>query len=296
MAYDTEGYGKVANPFWDLPEEGGGGSSDIPTPARPGQMLISKFNQWQSGLVEDWKDIFDMISEETNLYSSDSEDVGKVFTKYGASTRDIGWVKAQAAYTDYSNASSGLSATTVQAAIDELAQGSGGGGGTTEVTLFDGDVEAVSGSTGYFQKEILLADRIELCDGVHAKYKTLTIEASYVRSRPEDEKTESVNVSRTFDLERLLIGDAQTYTDPQYDTDDTAHVVLRNDDLVERIGGEKYLLTNIQINQTGTDPANSIYTGKLFRVTFQYYTFNNGSTEYLPLPKEQKVRVKITVK
>ena len=171
-----------------------------------------------------------------------------------------------------------------------------GGGGTSEVTLFDGDVEADSGTTGYFVKEILLADRIELCQGVHAKYKTLTFEASYVRSRPQDEKTETVNFSRTFDLERLLIGDAQTYNDPQYDTDDTAHVVLRNDELVERSGGEKYLMTTLQINQNGTDPANDTYTGKLFRITFSYYTINNGNTEYLSLPKEQKVRVKITAK
>ena len=273
------------------------GGSDIPELTGVGKMLATHFNSDNQPEMY-WEDIYNMIGANTNLYSTDESDVGKVFTKYGSGSKNIGWVNAQASYTEYLNNISGLSATNVQMALDEVAGmiSGGGGGGTTEVTLFDGDVEAVSGSTGYFQKEILLADRIELCEGVHAKYKTLTIEASYVRVRPEDEKTESVNVSRTFDLERLLIGDAQTYNDPQYDTDDTAHVVLRNDDLVERLGNERYLLTTIQINQNGTDPANNVYTGKFFRVTFQYYTFNNGSTEYLPLPKEQKVRVKITVK
>ena len=50
-----------------------------------------------------------------------SSDVGKVLTKYGDNANQYGWVNAQAAYTDYSNTSSGLSANTVQGAIDELA-------------------------------------------------------------------------------------------------------------------------------------------------------------------------------
>ena len=50
-----------------------------------------------------------------------SSDVGKVLTKYGDNANQYGWVNAQAAYTDYSNSQSGLSAQTVQAAIDELA-------------------------------------------------------------------------------------------------------------------------------------------------------------------------------
>lgn len=49
-----------------------------------------------------------------------SSDVGKVLTKYGDNANQYGWVNAQAAYTDYSNTSSGLSANTVQGAIDEL--------------------------------------------------------------------------------------------------------------------------------------------------------------------------------
>ena len=50
-----------------------------------------------------------------------SSDVGKVLTKYGDSANQYGWVNAQASYTDYSNSQSGLSANTVQGAIDELA-------------------------------------------------------------------------------------------------------------------------------------------------------------------------------
>lgn len=50
-----------------------------------------------------------------------SSDVGKVLTKYGDNANQYGWVNAQAAYTDYSNSQSGLSANTVQGAIDELA-------------------------------------------------------------------------------------------------------------------------------------------------------------------------------
>ena len=49
-----------------------------------------------------------------------SSDVGKVLTKYGDNANQYGWVNAQATYTDYSNSQSGLSAQTVQAAIDEL--------------------------------------------------------------------------------------------------------------------------------------------------------------------------------
>lgn len=50
-----------------------------------------------------------------------SSDVGKVLTKYGDNASQYGWVNAQAAYTDYSNSNSGLSANTVQGAIDEVA-------------------------------------------------------------------------------------------------------------------------------------------------------------------------------
>lgn len=49
-----------------------------------------------------------------------SSDVGKVLTKYGDSANQYGWVNAQASYTDYSNSQSGLSAQTVQAAVDEV--------------------------------------------------------------------------------------------------------------------------------------------------------------------------------
>lgn len=236
-----------------------GGGSDVPDPTGQANYQVIGTRNGAYQLFEP-NTLVRAVPNSTN-----EEDVGKVLTKYGTGSNQYRWESV-------------------------------GGGGTSEVTLFDGDVEAVSGSTGYFMREIPLANRIELCDGGHAKYKTLTFEASYVRSRSEDEKTETVNVSRTFDLERLLIGDAQTYNDPQYDTDDTAHVVLRNDELVEKMGGEKYLLTNLQINQNGTNPANNLYTGKFFRVTFQYYTINNGNTEYIDLPKEQKVRVKITAK
>ena len=49
-----------------------------------------------------------------------SSDVGKVLTKYGNDANQYGWVNAQATYTDYSNTQSGLSAQTVQGAIDEV--------------------------------------------------------------------------------------------------------------------------------------------------------------------------------
>lgn len=49
-----------------------------------------------------------------------SSDVGKVLTKYGDNANQYDWVNAQAAYTDYSNTSSGLDADTVQKAIDEV--------------------------------------------------------------------------------------------------------------------------------------------------------------------------------
>ena len=166
-----------------------------------------------------------------------------------------------------------------------------------EVTIFDGDVSQSQGITGYFQTDIALANRIELCQGAHAKYKHLCVEYSYIKSRREDEFTGTVNIYRQFDLEKLLIGDAQVYNDPEYDDDDTAHVRLMNYDVVEHgPNGPIWLMANIQINQVGTDAENHVYTGKVFRIVFQYYDFLNGSSEYLSLPKEQKIRVKITAK
>lgn len=50
--------------------------------------------------------------------TGDSSDIGKVLTKISASGN--GWVNAQASYTDYSNTQSGLNATKVQGAIDEV--------------------------------------------------------------------------------------------------------------------------------------------------------------------------------
>lgn len=258
-AWETDGYNMSINPYWvNKDKSGGGGGSDVPDPE-------GKENYQVIGTRNGAYQLFEpntLVRAVPN--STNEEDVGKVLTKYGTGSNQYRW--------------------------EDVPEGN------SETVLFDGDVEVESGHTGYFVREIPLADRIELCQGVHAKYSTLIFEASYVRSRPEDEKTETVNISHTFDLERLLIGDAQTYNDPQYDTDDTAHVILRNDELVERMGGEKYLLSTIQINQNGTDPVNDVYTGKFFRVTFQYYTFNNGSSEVIDLPKEQKVRVKITAK
>lgn len=122
MAYDTEGYGKVANPFWDLPEEGGGSGADVPDPT-------GQANYQVIGTRNDAYQLFEpntLVRAVPN--STDEEDVGKVLTKYGTGTRQYNWVKAQAAYTDYSNTSSGLQATTVQAAIDEIAGSAGGGG------------------------------------------------------------------------------------------------------------------------------------------------------------------------
>lgn len=79
------------------------------------------------------------------LPSGDASDVGKVLTKIGANSE--GWVNAQASYTDYSNTSSGLNATTVQGAIDEVNTAVGTKASTTDVTNKANLKLATSGNT-----------------------------------------------------------------------------------------------------------------------------------------------------
>ena len=94
-----------------------------------GEVLVSN---GASG--EAWRDIDDVCLQVP--YSESASDVGKVLTKIGTNQDQYAWLNAQASYTDYSGSHSGLQATTVQAAIDELAQ-SGGGSNVPDPTAAD---------------------------------------------------------------------------------------------------------------------------------------------------------------
>lgn len=124
--WETNGYGKVVDPFWDNKEKSSGGGADVPDPEGQAnyQVIGTRNGAYQ---------LFDPSTLVRDVPSGDAEDVGKVLTKIGDGSNQYAWLNAQAAYTDYNNSTSGLSAETVQAAIDELASGGGGGGGMLEV-------------------------------------------------------------------------------------------------------------------------------------------------------------------
>lgn len=277
------------------------GGSDVPELTGVGKMLATKYDESSQPEMY-WEDIYNMISANTNLYSTDESDIGKVFTKYGAGAKNIGWLNSQASYTEYLNSISGLSATNVQMALDELAgMISGGGGGTTEVTLFDDEVPVASGSVGSGWAEIPIADRVELFDENNLlKYSRIHMEVSFVTQLSADVRSRTENFSCDFDLNRILVSDAQDYSDPEYssENDDNAQAYAYHAYLVNSGGSyvENAIEVNLNFNLFGTNPAPAVntFSGRLKGLYFENRLVSTGA--YNDLPSGQVIRVKITAK
>lgn len=298
-AWETNGYGKVVDPFWDNKEKSsGGGGSDIPTPPdRRGYFL--KTAQGDQGIELEWEKFNDNVKEIMYpMFAAGDEYVGKVFTKYGTGANDNGWVNAQASYTDYSNTSSGLNASTVQDAIDELASSSGG----SETLLFDDVVLVDSQATGAGWAEIPSADRVELFDSNNLlKFHRIHMEVSFVKKLVADVRTEVENFSCDFDLDRILVADAQDYSDPEYSSerDNNVQAYAYHAYLVNSGGSyaENIIEVNLNFNMFGTNPSPEVNTfaGRLLGLYFENRLVSSGAYNALP-GSEQAIRVKITAK
>lgn len=296
-AWESNGYGKVVDPFWDNKEKSsGGGGSDIPDfPNQRGYFL--KTAQGDDGIELEWENFKDNVKEIVHpIFYNDDFYVGKVLTRYGTGINDYGWVNAQAAYTDYSNTSSGLSATDVQSAIDELSSSSGG----SETILFDDFVSVHSGSVGAGWAEIPVADRIELFDNNLLKYSRIHMEVSFVTQLSADVRSRTENFSCDFDLNRILVSDAQDYSDPEYSTenDDNAQAYVNHAYFVSSGGTytENIIEVNLNFNLFGTNPSPevNVFSGRLKGLYFENRLVSSGA--YNDLPSEQRIRVKITAK
>lgn len=298
-AWESNGYGKVVDPFWDNKEKsGGGGGSDIPdAPNQKGYFL--KTAQGDSGIELEWENFNDNVKEVVSpIFNSDEFNVGKVLTRYGTGVKSFGWLNAQAAYTDYSNSTSGLSATTVQEAIDEIASSSGGG----ETILFDDVVLVDSQSTGAGWAEIPSADRVELFDSNNLlKFHRIHMEVSFVKKLVADVRTEVENFSCDFDLDRILVYDAQDYSDPEYSSerDNNVQAYAYHAYLVNSGGNyaENIIEVNLNFNMFGTNPSPEVNTfaGRLLGLYFENRLVSTGAYNALP-GSEQAIRVKITAK
>ena len=291
-AWESNGYGKVVDPFWDNKEKsGGGGGSDVPDPSGQENYQVIGTRNGAYQLFEPNT----LVRAVSN--STDEEDVGKVLTKYGTGSNQYDWVKAQAAYTDYSNASSGLSATDVQSAIDELASSSGG----SETILFDGVVSVDSSSTGAGWAEIPVADRVELFNNNLLKFHRIHMEVSFVKKLVADVRTEVENFSCDFDLDRILVADAQDYSDPEYSSerDNNVQAYAYHAYLVNSGGNyaENIIEVNLNFNMFGTNPSPEVNTfaGRLLGLYFENRLVSTGAYNALP-GSEQAIRVKITAK
>lgn len=298
-AYETNGYNMSVNPYWENEDKSsGGGGSDIPDfPNQRGYFL--KTAQGDDGIELEWENFKDNVKEIMYpMFAAGDEYVGKVFTKYGNGANNNGWVNAQAAYTDYSNASSGLNASTVQDAIDELASSSGG----SETLLFDDVVLVASQATGAGWAEIPLADRVELFDSNNLlKFHRIHMEVSFVKKLVADVRTEVENFSCDFDLDRILVADAQDYSDPEYssENDNNVQAYAYHAYLVNSGGtyAENIIEVNLNFNMFGTnpDPAVNTFAGRLLGLYFENRLVSSGAYNALP-GSEQAIRVKITAK
>lgn len=297
-AYESNGYNMSVNPYWENKDKssGGGGGSDIPDfPNLRGYFL--KTAQGDDGIQLEWEKFNDNVKDVVYpLFYNDDFYVGKVLTRYGTGVNDYGWVNAQASYTDYSNTSSGLNATDVQGAIDELAQSGG-----SETLLFDDVVLVDSQATGAGWAEIPLADRVELFDSNGLlKFHRIHMEVSFVKKLVSDVRTEVENFSCDFDLDRILVYDAQDYSDPEYSSerDNNVQAYSYHAYLVNSGGNyaENIIEVNLNFNMFGTnpDPAVNTFAGRLLGLYFENRLVSSGA--YQTLPGEQAIRVKITAK
>lgn len=224
------------------------GGSDVPDPTGQANYQII-------GTRNGAYQLFDPNTLVRTVPSGNAEDVGKVLTKYGEGSNQYGWRDAQ--------------------------------GGNSEVTIFDGDIEVDSASTGTGWFEIPAADRIELFDSNILKYDTMHVEISFKR-QVTNRKVASQNFSVDIDLKKILVDDAQNYTDSDKENN---QVFL---DFLYRASENMRFNFTLNFNEYLTDPSNDVYTGRLQGLFFENKTLaDNTSTAFAV---EQKVRVKITAK
>lgn len=245
-----------------------GGGSDIPAyPDIRGYFL--KTAQGNDGIELEWENFKDNVKDIVNpIFQNDSFYVGKVLTRYGTGINDYGWEDAP---------------------------------GASETLLFDDIVYVDSQSTGAGWAEIPLADRVELFDSNGLLiFHRVHMEVSFVTEMRSDVRSRTENFSCDFDLDRILVTDAQDYSDPEYSTvnDDNAQAYTYHHYLVGSGGNyaENAIEVNLNFNLFGTNPAPAVNTfaGRLKGLYFENRLVSTGA--YQALPSEQGIRVKITAK
>lgn len=247
---------------------GGGGGSDIPAyPDMRGYFL--KTSQGNQGIELEWENFKDNVKDIVHpIFQNDDFYVGKVLTRYGTGINDYGWEDAP---------------------------------GASESILFDDIVYVDSQSTGAGWAEIPVADRVELFDSNNLlKFHRVHMEVSFVTEMKADVRSKTENFSCDFDLDRILVIDAQDYSDPEHFTvnDNNAQAYIYHTYLVNNGGTyeQNAIEVNINFNLFGTNPAPAVNTfaGRLIGLYFENRLVSTGA--YQALPSEQGIRVKITAK
>lgn len=242
------------------------GGSDIPDfPQQRGYFL--KTAQGNSGIELEWENFKDNVKDVVSpIFDNDSYYVGKVLTRYGTGVNEYGWEDIP---------------------------------GTGEI-LFDSTVPVDSQSTGVGWAEILLADRVELFENNLLKYSKIHMEVSFVTEMRADVRSKTENFSCDFDLNRILVSDAQDYSDPDYSTvnDNNAQAFTYHNYLVNNGGTyeQNAIEVNLNFNLFGTNPAPAVntFSGRLIGLYFENRLVSTGA--YQALPSSQEIRVKITAK
>lgn len=268
-AWESNGYGKVVDPFWDNKEKSsGGGGSDIPTPPNIRGYFL-KTAQGDDGIELEWENFKDNVKEIVHpIFQNDDYYVGKVLTRYGTGINDYGWEDAP---------------------------------GASETVLFDDVVSVDSSSTGAGWAEIPVADRVELFNNNLLKFHRIHMEVSFVKKLVSDVRTEVENFSCDFDLDRILVYDAQDYSDPENSSerDNNVQAYAYHAYLVNSGGNyaENIIEVNLNFNMFGTNPSPEVNTfeGRLLGLYFENRLVSSGAYNALP-GSEQAIRVKITAK
>ena len=269
-AWETDGYNMSINPYWaNKDKSGGGGGSDIPDfPNQRGFFL--KTAQGDGDIQLEWENFKDNVKEIVHpIFQNDDYYVGKVLTRYGSGINDYGWEDVP--------------------------------GGNSETILFDDFISVDSQATGAGWAEIPVADRVELFDSNNLlKFQKIHMEVSFVTELRADVRTKTENFSCDIDLNRVLVSDAQDYSDPEYssENDNNAQAYVNHAYLVNNSGtySENIIEVNLNFNMFGTnpDPAVNTFAGRLLGLYFENRLVSSGA--YNALPGEQVIRVKVTAK
>lgn len=230
-----------------------------------------KTAQGDDGIQLEWENFKDNVKEIVNpIFQNSDYYVGKVLTRYGTGINDYGWEDVP--------------------------------GGNSETLLFDDVVLVDSQATGAGWAEIPVADRVELFDSNNLlRFHRIHMEVSFVKKLVADVRTEVENFSCDFDLDRILVADAQNYSDPEYssENDNNVQAYAYHAYLVNSGGtyAENIIEVNLNFNMFGTnpDPAVNTFAGRLLGLYFENRLVSSGAYNALP-GSEQAIRVKITAK